>query len=84
MTHRRSSITIQTQLTSLSKCLCTIDHHLATGDHGRARLEMECIMTITMELHKKLSFLENTGRQPEERLIIMTNMDSINPYASNS
>ena len=66
MTHRRYSITIQTQLTNISKSLCTIDHHLNMGDHGEARLELECIMSRTTELQRKLSNLENTGRQPEE------------------
>ena len=84
MTHRRYSITIQTQLTSISKSLCTIDHHLAVGDHGGARLEMECVMTISTELQKKLFNLENTGRQPEEPLTITTTTDVSNLNSRNS
>lgn len=83
MTNRRTSFTIETQLTSIKTSLCSIDHHLAIGDHSGARSEMELIITVVLQLQSRLSNLDNIGRQPEEALTINPTMDYINPNSIN-
>jgi len=75
MTNRRHSIQTESQLMNINQSLHTIDHYLAVGDHGRARLETECIITLMMELHIRLSSPENIGRQPEETLTLNNTTD---------
>ena len=67
MVHPRYISHVESQFVNVNKSFQTILHHLTADDNGRARLEMESIMTIITQLYGTILNFDNIGRQPEEK-----------------